>query len=140
MIYNSIHDLFITPKTFDIKKIRSSSKIYYAFVLACWYIQYATPMIMRTIIIPTITGARTFTKKISIAMMIIAAIIVTIIEPALLAILVCILQNINRCYIKYSIQNHISIFMLEINQDLKRAGIAELPNSLPEYAEYIFII
>jgi hypothetical protein len=30
-------------------------------------------------------------------MMIIAAIIVTIIEPALLAILVCILQNIYRC-------------------------------------------
>ena len=85
-------------------------------------------MIMRTIIIPTMTGARTFTKKISIAMMIIAAIIVTIIEPALLAILLCILQNINRCYIKYPIRNHINIFMLEINQDLKRAGIAELPN------------
>jgi len=85
-------------------------------------------MIMRTIIIPTMTGARTFTKKISIAMMIIAAIIVTIIEPALLAILVCILQNINRCYIKYPIRHHINIFMLETNQDLKRAGIAELPN------------
>lgn len=85
-------------------------------------------MIMRTIIIPTMTGARTFTKKISIAMMIIAAIIVTIIEPALLAILVCILQNINRCYIKCPIRHHINIFMLEINQDLKRAGIAELPN------------
>jgi hypothetical protein len=83
-------------------------------------------MIMRTIIIPTMTGARTFTKKISIAMMIIAAIIV--IEPALLAILVCILQNINRCYIKYPIRHHINIFMLETNQDLKRAGIAELPN------------
>ena len=97
MIYNSIHDLFITPKTFDIKKIRSPSKIYYAFVLACWYIQYATPMIMRTMIIPTMIGARTFTKKTSIAIMTIAAIIVTIIEPALLAIIVCILQNIYRC-------------------------------------------
>ena len=97
-------------------------------------------MIMRTIIIPTMTGARTFTKKISIAMMIIAAIIVTIIEPALLAILVCILQNINRCYLQYEIWNHINIFVLEVNQDLKRAGIAELPNSLPAYAEYIFII
>jgi len=68
----------------------------YDEVLTCWYIQYATPIMIRTMIIPTITGARTFTKKISIAIMTIAAIIVTIIEPALLAIIVCILQNINR--------------------------------------------
>jgi hypothetical protein len=58
-------------------------------------------MIMRTMIIPTMIGARTFTKKTSIAMMIIAAIIVTIIEPALVAIIISILQNINRCYIKF---------------------------------------
>jgi hypothetical protein len=57
-------------------------------------------MIMRIMIIPTMIGARTFTKKTSIAIMTIAAIIVTIIEPALLAITVCILQNINICYIK----------------------------------------
>jgi hypothetical protein len=60
-------------------------------------------MIMRIMIIPTMTGARTFTKNIRIAIMTIAAMIVTIIEPALLAILVCILQNINRWYIKYKI-------------------------------------
>jgi hypothetical protein len=51
------------------------------------------------------TGARTFTKNIRIAIMTIAAMIVTIIEPALLAILVCILQNINRWYIKYEVGN-----------------------------------
>lgn len=64
-------------------------------------------MIMRTMIIPTITGARTFTKKTNIAIMTIAAIIVTIIEPALLAIIVCILQNINRCYMKNAFGNYL---------------------------------
>jgi len=60
-------------------------------------------------IIPTMIGARTFTKKTRIAIMTIAAIIVTIIEPALLAITICILQNINRCYlIKLSLQLLIS--------------------------------
>ena len=84
----------------SIKKWIILTFISYDDVLTCWYIQYATPMMMRTIIIPTIIGASTFTKKISIAIITIAAIIVTIIEPALLAIIVCILQNINRCYIK----------------------------------------
>ena len=93
--------------TLDIIKNRNSVQHSFSYVdvLTCWYIQYATPMIMRTMIIPTMTGARTFTKNIRIAIMTIAAIIVTIIEPALLAILVCILQNINRWYIKYEIGN-----------------------------------
>lgn len=56
----------------------------YPEVLTCLYIQYATPIIIRIMIMPTMIGARTFTKKISIAIMIIAAIIATIIEPALL--------------------------------------------------------
>lgn len=60
----------------------------YAEVLTCWYIQYATPMIIRIIIMPTMIGASTFTKKISIAIMIIAAIIATIIEPALLLMII----------------------------------------------------
>ena len=38
-------------------------------------------------------------------------------------------------YIPVSISNIESYFY-----DLNRAGIAELPNSLGEYAEYIFII
>lgn len=59
---------------------------------------------IRTIIIPTMIGASTFTKKTSIAIMTIAAIIVTIIEPALLAIIVCILQTINRCYMKNNLE------------------------------------
>ena len=71
-------------------------------------------MIMRIMIIPTMIGARTFTKKTSIAIMTIAAIIVTIIEPALLAITVCILQNINRCYIKYGFKNYVNIFRLKL--------------------------
>lgn len=98
---------------------------------------------MRITIIPTMIGARTFTKKTSIAIMTIAAIIVTIIEPALLVIIICILQNINRCYTKYAIGIYVIVLASTydlINQDLKRAGIAELPNSLPAYAEYIFII
>ena len=68
------------------KKINEYSNIilHYALVLACWYIQYATPMIIRTMMMPTIIGARTFTKKTNIAIIIIAAIIATIIEPALL--------------------------------------------------------
>lgn len=56
----------------------------YVLALACLYIQYATPMIIRTIMMPTIIGARTFTKKTNIAIIIIAAIIATIIELALL--------------------------------------------------------
>ena len=49
-------------------------------------------------ITPTIIGARTFTKKTSIAIMTIAAIIAIMIEPALLldAIIIWTLQNINR--------------------------------------------
>jgi hypothetical protein len=39
---------------------------------------------IRTMITPTIIGARTFTKKTSIAIMIIAAMIAIMIEPALL--------------------------------------------------------
>lgn len=78
--------------------------ISYEDVLTCWYIQYATPIMIRTIIIPTMIGASTFTKKTSIAIMTIAAIIVTIIEPALLAIIVCILQTINRCYMKNNLE------------------------------------
>lgn len=58
--------------------------LHYVLVLAFWYIQYATPMIIRTMMMPTIIGARTFTKKTNIAIIIIAAIIATIIEPALL--------------------------------------------------------
>lgn len=54
----------------------------YPEFLTCLYIQYATPMIIRIIIMPTMIGARTFTKKTSIAIMIIAATIATIIEPA----------------------------------------------------------
>jgi hypothetical protein len=70
------------------KKIYVSNIIlHYALVFACWYIQYATPMIIRTMIMPTIIGARTFTKKTNIAIIIIAAIIATIIEPALLVII-----------------------------------------------------
>lgn len=60
----------------------SNTILSYAEVLTCLYIQYATPMIMRIIIMPTMIGARTFTKKTSIAIMIIAAIIATMIEPA----------------------------------------------------------
>lgn len=56
----------------------------YVLALACLYIQYATPMIIRTMMMPTIIGARTFTKKTNIAIIIIAAIIATIIELALL--------------------------------------------------------
>ena len=82
------------------KKIKNilNSILHYALVLACWYIQYATPMIIRTMMMPTIIGARTFTKKTNIATIIITAIIATIIEPALLpdAITICILQSINR--------------------------------------------
>ncbi len=75
-----------------------NSILHYALVLACWYIQYATPMIIRTMMMPTIIGARTFTKKTNIAIIIITAIIATIIEPALLldAIPICILQSIYR--------------------------------------------
>ena len=56
----------------------------YALAFACLYIQYATPMIIRTMMMPTIIGARTFTKKTNIAIIIIAAIIATITELALL--------------------------------------------------------
>ena len=70
-------------------------------------------MIMRITIIPTMIGERTFTKKTSIAIMTIAAIIVTIIEPALLAIIVCILQNINRCYMN-GFGNLVNIFRLKL--------------------------
>ena len=69
------------------KKINECFDYYlahYVLVLACWYIQYATPIIIRTMMMPTIIGARTFTKKTNIAIIIIAAIIATIIEPALL--------------------------------------------------------
>ena len=62
--------------------MRSNIILSYAEVLTCLYIQYATPMIIRIMIMPTMIGARTFTKKTSIAIMIIAAIIATIIEPA----------------------------------------------------------
>ncbi|RPI84981.1 MAG: hypothetical protein EHM34_02675 [Nitrosopumilales archaeon] len=62
--------------------------LHYALVFACWYIQYATPMIIRTMMMPTMTGARTFTKKTNIAIIIIAAIIVTIIELALLPMII----------------------------------------------------
>ena len=52
---------------------------------------------IRTMIIPTIIGARIFTKKTSIAIMTIAAIIAIMIELALLlAIIIWTLQNINR--------------------------------------------
>ncbi len=62
--------------------------LHYALDFACWYIQYATPMIIRTMMMPTIIGARTFTKKTNIAIIIIAAIIVTIIELALLPMII----------------------------------------------------
>jgi hypothetical protein len=45
-------------------------------------------MIMRTMMMPTIIGARTFTKKTNIAIIIIAAIIATIIELALLPMII----------------------------------------------------
>ena len=62
--------------------------VHYVLALACLYIQYATPMIIRTMMMPTIIGARTFTKKTNIAIIIIAAIIATIIELALLAMII----------------------------------------------------
>ena len=94
-----------TSSLLIMKKINECFEYYlahYALVLACWYIQYATPIIIRTMMMPTIIGARTFTKKTNIAIIIIAAIIATIIEPALLpdAIIIWILQNINRWYIR----------------------------------------
>jgi hypothetical protein len=69
---------------------------------------------MRIMIIPTMIGARTFTKKTSIAIMTIAAIIVTIIEPVLLVIVICTLQNINRCYTKYAIGIYVNIFSVNL--------------------------
>ena len=66
----------------------SNSILHYALALACLYIQYATPMMIRIMMMPTIIGARTFTKKTNIAIIIIAAIIATIIELALLPMII----------------------------------------------------
>lgn len=53
---------------------------------------------MMIIIMPTIIGAKTFTRKISIAMITMAAMIATMIEPAFPDALITVLlpNNINR--------------------------------------------
>ena len=49
------------------------------------------------------------------------------------------LCNLTNAFTSFLFSSQI-VLQYELSQDLKRTGVAELPNSLPECAEYIFII